>query len=165
MCVFLGYPSVVKGYKLYDVVTKQIFISRDVIFHEEIYPFHTVIDKDQLIDPFPYLVLPIPIQTTPQDAYTDAPGHQIKQSQPIDHIVNDDARDYYNGHPLDTIPVTTANIRKSQRTIKPPTYLKDFHCNLTNIKSPHHIGNFISYANLSASHKQFVLNVSSQYEP
>lgn len=78
MCVFLGYPSVVKGYKLYDVVTKQIFISRDVIFHEEIYPFHTVIDKDQLIDPFPYLVLPIPIQTTPQDAYTNAPGHQIK---------------------------------------------------------------------------------------
>ena len=38
-CVFLGYPFGVKGYKLLDLFTKRIFISRDVIFHETIFPF------------------------------------------------------------------------------------------------------------------------------
>lgn len=38
LCVFLDYPSAVKGYKLLDVTSRQIFLSRDVIFHEEIFP-------------------------------------------------------------------------------------------------------------------------------
>lgn len=31
-CVFLGYPLGIKGYKCYEVDTKQVIISRDVIF-------------------------------------------------------------------------------------------------------------------------------------
>ena len=38
-CVFLGYPFGVKGYKLRNQFTKRIFISRDVLFHETIFPF------------------------------------------------------------------------------------------------------------------------------
>ena len=38
-CVFLGYPYGVKGYKLLNFVTRQIFISRDVSFHETTFPF------------------------------------------------------------------------------------------------------------------------------
>ena len=37
--VFLGYPFGVKGYKLLNLITKQIFISRDVSFHEHVFPF------------------------------------------------------------------------------------------------------------------------------
>jgi hypothetical protein len=37
--VFLGYPSGVKGYKLLDLHTSKLFISRDVVFHETIFPF------------------------------------------------------------------------------------------------------------------------------
>lgn len=37
-CVFIGYPSGVKGYKLYDLEAKVCLISRDVTFHEDIYP-------------------------------------------------------------------------------------------------------------------------------
>ena len=37
--VFLGYPIGVKGYKLLNLVTRQIFISRDVSFHETVFPF------------------------------------------------------------------------------------------------------------------------------
>ena len=58
--VLLGYPPGIKGYKLYDVQNKQIFISKDVIFHEEIFPFHTVTNSDKLIDPFPDIVMPKP---------------------------------------------------------------------------------------------------------
>ena len=38
-CVFLGYPSGIKGYKVMDLATNSIFVSRDVIFYEHIFPF------------------------------------------------------------------------------------------------------------------------------
>ena len=41
-CVFLGYPYGVKGYKLFNLETKSIFLSRDVVFHEHIFPFHSM---------------------------------------------------------------------------------------------------------------------------
>jgi len=40
-CVFLGYPFGVKGYKVMDLTTHSVFISRDVHFHESIFPFQT----------------------------------------------------------------------------------------------------------------------------
>ena len=49
-CVFLGYPFGVKGYKVYDLSSKSFFISRDVIFHENIFPF--VGTHATLVDPF-----------------------------------------------------------------------------------------------------------------
>ncbi|XP_019253992.1 PREDICTED: uncharacterized protein LOC109232701 [Nicotiana attenuata] len=39
ICVFLGYPTGKKGYKLLNLQTKAIFISRNVIFHESVFPF------------------------------------------------------------------------------------------------------------------------------
>ena len=60
MCVFIGYPSRVKGYKLYDIVSKQIiFHSHDVVFHQFVFPFHSIVDNSDLIDPFPNLALPL----------------------------------------------------------------------------------------------------------
>ena len=41
-CVFLGYPFAVKGYKLLDLHSKRIFISRDVTFYESIFPFQSI---------------------------------------------------------------------------------------------------------------------------
>ncbi|GJS79896.1 retrovirus-related pol polyprotein from transposon TNT 1-94 [Tanacetum coccineum] len=39
-CVFLGYPAHQKGYKLYNILTHSSFVSRDVVFHEHIFPFN-----------------------------------------------------------------------------------------------------------------------------
>ena len=38
-CVFVGYPPSVKGYKLLNLTTHQYLISRDVVFHENVFPF------------------------------------------------------------------------------------------------------------------------------
>ena len=38
-CIFLGLPFGVKGYKLLNLVNKKIFVSRDVTFHETVFPF------------------------------------------------------------------------------------------------------------------------------
>lgn len=39
ICVFLGYPTGKKGYKLLNLASNKIFLSRNVIFHESIFPF------------------------------------------------------------------------------------------------------------------------------
>jgi hypothetical protein len=36
-CIFLGYPYGIKGYKLYDLNLKSVFVLRDIIFHETIF--------------------------------------------------------------------------------------------------------------------------------
>ncbi|GKD36441.1 retrovirus-related pol polyprotein from transposon TNT 1-94 [Tanacetum coccineum] len=38
-CVLLGYPSNSKGYTLYDLNTKQVSHSRDVVCEENFFPF------------------------------------------------------------------------------------------------------------------------------
>ncbi|KFM72654.1 Retrovirus-related Pol polyprotein from transposon TNT 1-94, partial [Stegodyphus mimosarum] len=37
-CVFVRYPTGVKGYKLYDMKKKHFFVRRDVIFEENVFP-------------------------------------------------------------------------------------------------------------------------------
>ncbi|XP_021747642.1 uncharacterized protein LOC110713506 [Chenopodium quinoa] len=39
-CVFLGYSSSQKGYKVLDLETYKMFVSRDIHFHEKHFPFH-----------------------------------------------------------------------------------------------------------------------------
>ncbi|KAL0304654.1 UNVERIFIED_CONTAM: Retrovirus-related Pol polyprotein from transposon RE1 [Sesamum angustifolium] len=41
-CIFLGYSMHKKGYKLYDLDTNHPFTSRDVVFHESIYPYDAI---------------------------------------------------------------------------------------------------------------------------
>lgn len=38
-CIFLGFSPGQKGYKLYDLDQNQIFVSRDVLFYEQVYPY------------------------------------------------------------------------------------------------------------------------------
>ena len=37
--IFLGYPFSIKGYELFDLQSHSLFISRDVVFHEIVFPF------------------------------------------------------------------------------------------------------------------------------
>lgn len=41
-CVFIGYQFGQKGYKMYNLVTKKLLVSRDVRFFENIYPLHAL---------------------------------------------------------------------------------------------------------------------------
>lgn len=79
-CIFLGFKQGVKGYILYDIKTRNIFISRDTVFSEHIFPY-------QSPTPSPY-----------------------QQSQPIHHSNPDDLFDYIphitDSDPLTTSPHT-----------------------------------------------------------
>ncbi|KAL4312908.1 hypothetical protein GQ457_01G012170 [Hibiscus cannabinus] len=48
-CVFLGYPKNIKGYRLYDLQNRNVFVSRDVVFCEGIFPFQKDIDKSVVL--------------------------------------------------------------------------------------------------------------------
>ncbi|OIT30306.1 hypothetical protein A4A49_25437 [Nicotiana attenuata] len=43
--ILLGYAPYQKGYKLLDIKNKVIFISRDVAFHEDVFPFQLLSDE------------------------------------------------------------------------------------------------------------------------
>ena len=58
--IFLGYPLGQKGYRVYDLVDKKIFTSRDVIFHENVFPYANILHDDQNNTP----TLPKPFDTT-----------------------------------------------------------------------------------------------------
>ncbi|XP_019224372.1 PREDICTED: uncharacterized protein LOC109206058 [Nicotiana attenuata] len=49
--VLIGYSEVQKGYRVFDLETKTIFVSRDVSFREHIFPFKESVTIPQ--DPFP----------------------------------------------------------------------------------------------------------------
>jgi hypothetical protein len=44
-CVFLGYSSMHKGYKCLYIPTNRVYISRDVVFDERVFPFASTHDK------------------------------------------------------------------------------------------------------------------------
>jgi hypothetical protein len=41
-CIFLGYSTHHKGYKCLDISTGRVYISRDVVFDETVFPFSTL---------------------------------------------------------------------------------------------------------------------------
>ena len=66
--IFLGYPFNVKGYKLFDLQSHFVFISRDVVFYENIFLFSTGTSLESTS------LIPLPvIPTVPSSSFTDFP--------------------------------------------------------------------------------------------
>lgn len=69
-CIFVGYPSGQKGYKLFDLDSGKFFVRRDVRFHETIFPFKPITSFDRTkvfppafpLDPMPTSP-PLPLAT------------------------------------------------------------------------------------------------------
>nr|KYP43958.1 Retrovirus-related Pol polyprotein from transposon TNT 1-94 [Cajanus cajan] len=49
-CVFLGFKRGTKGYVLLNIQSREIFVSRDVVFHEHVFPYQRVQDANNETD-------------------------------------------------------------------------------------------------------------------
>ncbi|KAJ9538691.1 hypothetical protein OSB04_031424 [Centaurea solstitialis] len=150
-CVLIGFPSHMKAYKLFDLQSKRCFYSRDVFFHEKVFPFDKSIDVP-LHDPFKDVVIPV----APRD--DDLPNNDNDVS--LSPTTSNASPETLNDEPV--------QIRKSSRQHKPPSYLRDFHCNSVSdkVSLPRYaLANVLSYEQLSSSFKAFTASVSSNTEP
>ena len=152
-CVFLGYPSGIKGCKAMDLETNFIFVSRDVIFYEHIFPFASSSSSSSTLSNspsfdststsfvFPYFVPNSSISNSTflndsrvafPDSADNVSADKIPSSQshsPFPHVtlVVVDSE-----HDLVPISVSRPNsplpLRKSTKPHNPPSYLKDYSC-------------------------------------
>lgn len=140
----MEYPSGFKGYRLYDPQSQRFFISRDVVFHETTFPFHSLLVASTTPNFFNDKVIPKPIL---DQTLVDPPTCDQTPDQPLLPT------------PINTntpIPQT----RHSNRTQRAPSYLQDYHCNVT-----YPIQSHLSYDRFSPSYRSFVVQVNNIFEP
>ncbi|XP_019252834.1 PREDICTED: uncharacterized protein LOC109231642 [Nicotiana attenuata] len=137
-CVFLGYPTGQKGYKVLDVETKKVFVSRDVKFCEDIFPFSSSSsDTASLLFPSP-----APSDNSAPSALFDStpishpssppsPVHSPLPSQPASPPTSHISPILPN--PISPSPLFTqaVGLRRSQRPNlgTKRNHLKDYVCN------------------------------------
>ncbi|CAN1157716.1 Retrovirus-related Pol polyprotein from transposon TNT 1-94 [Linum perenne] len=149
-CVSLGFTPGIKGYRLYDLNSHQVFTSRDVSFYEHIFPFNADITEntnsttqpnspanhiDLDFDTFPGETNHTPSQMSEPATPVNGENQSEEQemSENTDQDLNQDSEEPMSetreneeethGEPL-------PNLRRSHRSHRTPNYLQDYHCDL-----------------------------------
>ena len=157
--IFVGYPQGYKGYKLYSLDTKKFFVSRDVVFHESIFPFQTISQPQVIPNPLLDLVIPIPITNTlPNPDQTSSQSPQ--PTNRFNHDPTDSSSIPGSDHPH-TLPSVT--LRRSTRHSKHPLYLSDYVISQSQAAYP--IQHHCSLLPLSPPYRTFINHISFIYEP
>jgi hypothetical protein len=190
-CIFIGYPFGIKGFKVFDIQTNSIIVSRDVIFHESVFPYKTshFPPSDDFVSSS---VLPIPVPADdfvfPNNSVSPHTNHISDSvsisltdnvSDSIDNVISSNSNDI--SAPCGDTPLAVP-IRQSSRIRQKPNYLHDYHCQLVTSSSTslqpssnladqsiqgtsHALSSVLSYDRLSTSHKHFALSISTSFEP
>lgn len=187
-CVFLGYPQGYKGYKVLDLETNTILISRNVIFHGSIFSFS---NSPLVSNIFPQDILPLPVPESLFPASFDIDPTPIFPDSSSSHTVEPDhdnsIPDISSSHHLSDPNVPSCSntesvpsgdndpISRPKRQTKVPSYLDEYHCYLLNKVPafPSHslnttsypISSFLTYDNLQPSYKNFVLSITTSTPP
>lgn len=130
--VFMGYPATQKGYKLLNLITKCMFVSRDVSFHENIFPFQNDASQNYM-NPVPN---PNPPTSQPkfddtwfiQDELetTHTPPTTPQTTQPS---ITPSQTPSSSTQTPPTPPAPL--IRKTTRKITQPQWLQDYHTHMS----------------------------------
>ncbi|KAK2387257.1 putative mitochondrial protein [Trifolium repens] len=144
--LFLGYTNGYKGYTLLDLHTREIFISRHVVFHEHVLPYPT--SSSSPIPSWNYFSTSPSLDPSP----TSSPPIPSPVPSPT-------------SNPPSTIIPTAPSPRLSTRISHTPAYLKDYVCNSISKNVLYPISDYVSYTNLSPSHCTYACSLSTETEP
>ncbi|KAG7544005.1 Zinc finger CCHC-type [Arabidopsis thaliana x Arabidopsis arenosa] len=178
-CVFLGYSTGYKGYKVLHLDTNIVSVSRNVIFHENEFPFKTDIQYMPKPDIFNDTILPLPVNI---DSHVSVEVSSVVPQVVHDHSSHTAPLSSSSLHPsvtnntLETVTTgtTTASLlnARPKRSAKTPSYLSDYHCSFIQttktpkvITTPYPLSSFLSYAKIKPSYQAFVLSISVETEP
>lgn len=147
--MFVGY---VVNPKVYDLKNKSVFVSRDVVFYENQFPFKGYSAAEQ-----PWFTDVIRLYL---DEQVDVPlaEHEHSATDTIDNISFKPADQNDN-----TDNVEDGNVRRSVRTRGPPIWHRDYAMTCSNTLYP--ISNFVDYYNLSKGYQCFLSSISKCSEP
>jgi len=110
-CVFRGYPFGKKGYRVMELATSKFHESRDVVFHENIFPFAAR-------DKTPSII------SNPTQNLDDETIQVV-----IDNFISDPVDSAPAKNPMDSVfAEPTQPLRRSTRQHKPPNHLGDYVC-------------------------------------
>jgi hypothetical protein len=174
-CIYLGHKQGVKGIILYDLQTKDIFISRNVTHHDHILPYVTKSSHSKWNY---YTTSPLsdilPTEKSSSDAASHTPDNHIvdisKHNLTHDNDPHIDIPQNLNdtNTTLDSTsqhsisPDNTILNPRSERVRHRPSYLSDYVCtfsdsssNLTSSGTPYPISSFHSLSQLSDSHSVY----------
>lgn len=173
--VFIGYPLSQKGYKVLDLSTQKIIVTRDIIFHEDHFPFH-------LSNPTAPNIHPtfLPSHTTLSQHDTPDPNFQslftpprspapTLSRSPADSAQTPSPSTVFSPHsPSPTSHISPSPspipLRHSTRQTKLPAYLQDYHVPSAHCASTHWC-NLVSFNSLPTSHKALLSTAATLVEP
>lgn len=129
-CVFLGYPSTQKGYRLLNLFTNEIFVSRDIKWYENIFPY--TFSPDQLTHLIPtsnehHIHSPIPWESSSDDDEPTEESSPNPNSGPVTPSASSEL--FPTSQPTPSPPP----LRKSTRPTHPPSWLKDYINPISNV--------------------------------
>jgi len=176
--VHMGYSETQKGYILLDLTSNSFFVSRDVIFRESIFPFLTVLDKNDK-GPFVNHLNNDMLNVEWRLGYDNMinknkVNHKCVQETQRDKELNRDLTDNIEQNTVEEIvqgqdcvsndPPTVVN-RRSTRGVHPPVWMKDFVSLNMGKQVKYPIEECVSYSHLSKSYQEFVAATSMLTEP
>ncbi|CAM8928890.1 unnamed protein product [Rhodiola kirilowii] len=167
-CVFLGYSPTQKGYKLLCLKNNKVFVSRDTIFHEDVYPYYEKAHTDEATSV--HIPVPLPVVLS-DDAVVDKSFNGAVPTENISPVAHQENMEQFNGavpteNTLDDIVEDPKTLRRSTRQTKPPYWQKDYVCTqAAKQTSPHSLSKVISYSQCSPSHASFLVQLDTSKEP
>nr|KYP76442.1 Retrovirus-related Pol polyprotein from transposon TNT 1-94 [Cajanus cajan] len=155
--IFLGFKSHTKGYLVFNLHTRELTVSHNVVFYEDQFPYlstsHQTLSSDPSLPLFTFF----------------PPTHPTS----FDHIITNSPSPTVPAIPS-TTSTPTSNLHVPShpiRTRQPPTYLQDFQTSFASTRTTsskgirYPLNNFLSYNRLSPSFKNFIFSISYSIEP
>lgn len=162
-CVFIGYPFSQKGYKVFNLKTHSAQVSRDVIFHEDIFPY-----KDHVAP----AGFDMPIASPPVEIY-DASDHDYTIKEKVDTNQNSDSLDPISGSTdlssdTDVSDETIQEVskRKLGRIRYLPNKLKDYVCDIpSSSQTRYPLSAYVNYTGCTPMFQRYALTLLLDTEP